>query len=213
MTVEAVLSKLTGRGDEFGITVFGELKSKGEGGSSTSKGLAMEEGQFEFNSFLLQISMELTKIEFQHLKFVLMGVVPFAKCEEMTNVCYYFGELQKLLLLTPTNFGVLKEALTAVERPDLVAKLEEKEQYFAHLFRPQIKVGDNLEERGLFARFQEDISSAVCLSFVDSRTSLTSVLRRENFGFSRRRCPCILYVDVHRGGLTVVYIQYTGGVW
>ena len=130
-----------------------ERRRISEAGSTgwTSKGYfirsTMEE--FEFNSFLLQISKELTDRQFQHLKFVLKGSVTSAKCEEMTEVCVYFAELQRLLLLTPTNFGVLKNALTVIERHDLAARLQEKEQYFADLFRPRIKVGDNLEQRGV----------------------------------------------------------------
>ena len=139
--------------------MFGELKNEGESHKQEVQVglrndlsyvvLTMEEVQFEFNSFLLQISKELTDRQFQHLKFVLKGSVTSAKCEEMTEVCHYFGELQRLLLLTPTDFGVLKKALNVIERPDLAAKCQEKESYFGDLLRPQIKVGDNLEQRGL----------------------------------------------------------------
>ena len=109
----------------------------------------MDVAQFEFRGFLLQISKELTRKEFEQLKFVLKGSVTSAKCEEMTEAFQYFDELLKMLLLTPTSFGVLKKALNAVGRSDLVEKLQEKEQLFADLFTPQITDGDNLQQAGL----------------------------------------------------------------
>ena len=109
----------------------------------------MDEAQFKFRSFLLQVSKDLTKKEFEQLKFVLKGYVTSAKCEEMTEAFQYFEELQKLLLLTPTRFEVLKKALNVVGRSDLVETLQEKEQFFADLFSPQVTDGDNLEQTGL----------------------------------------------------------------
>ena len=109
----------------------------------------MDDAQFEFRRFLLQISKELTKKEFEELKFLLKGSVASAKCEEMKEPFHYFEELQKSLLLTPTRFEVLKKALNAVGRSDLVEKLQEKEQFFADLFSPQVTDGDNLEQTGL----------------------------------------------------------------
>ena len=42
----------------------------------------MDDAQFEFRSFLLQISKELAKKEVKELKFVLKGSVASAKCEK-----------------------------------------------------------------------------------------------------------------------------------
>ena len=103
----------------------------------------------EFNSFLLQIGKELTDRQFLHLKFLLKESGTSAKCEEMTVVNPYYDELLELLPVTPTSFGLLKNTLNAIERPDLAAKCQEKESYFGDLLRPQIKVGDNLKQRGL----------------------------------------------------------------
>lgn len=110
----------------------------------------MVEAHFEFNSFLLQISKELTTNEFQQLKFVLRGSVSSARCEEMTEAFLYFGELQKLLLLTPTRFEVLTKALDVIGRSDLAEKLEAKKEQFAVLFKPQLKDSDTLEQKGLY---------------------------------------------------------------
>ena len=137
------------------------LTSEGENGSSNAERLSfteadlpkfvfsMEHAQFEFRSFLLQISKELAKKEFEEVKFVLKGYVTSAKCEEMTEALHYFEELQKMLLLTPTRLEVLKKALNVVGRSDLVEKLQEKEQFFADLFSPQVTDGDNLKQTGL----------------------------------------------------------------
>ena len=145
--------------NEFEIGVFGELKSEGESGTSNAGRLSyteaelpkfvfiMDDAQFEFRRFLLQISEELTKIEFEKLKFVLKGKM--RRCEEMKEPFHYFEELQKSLLLTPTRLEVLKDGLDAVGRTDLVKKLEEKEQFFADRFSPQVTDGDNLDQTGL----------------------------------------------------------------
>ena len=109
----------------------------------------MDNAHFEFRSCLLQISKELEKGEFEQLKFVLKGSAASAKCNEMKEPFHYFEELQKLLLLTPTRLEKLKRALNVVGRSDLVKKLEEKEQFFADLFSPQVTDGDNLEQTGL----------------------------------------------------------------
>ena len=110
----------------------------------------MEDAHFEFNSFLLQISKELTQNELQQLKFVLKGSATSARCDEMTEAFLYFGELQKLLLLTPTRFQVLTKALNVIGRSDLAEKLEGKKEQFAVLFKPQLKDGDTLEQKGLY---------------------------------------------------------------
>ena len=106
--------------------------------------------QLEFRSFLLQVGNELTTKQFVQLKFVLKGFISSGTCEEMNEVCHYFEELERRLFLTPTNLGILKKALGAVGRSDLVEEIEKKEQYFINLFSPQVKPGDNLEPRGLF---------------------------------------------------------------
>ncbi|KAJ7390213.1 hypothetical protein OS493_026723 [Desmophyllum pertusum] len=82
---------------------------------------------FEFRSFLLQLSKDMASTDFEQLKYLLKGYVSSAKCEEITEVCKYFGELERMCLLTPTNFGVLKKALGAIGRQDLVEKIEQKE--------------------------------------------------------------------------------------
>lgn len=115
--------------------------------------------QLEFRSFLLQISKDLTPSHFEHLKFVLKGFVSSGTCEEMKEVCHYFEELERRRYLTPTNFVILKKAFTAIGRFDLVELLAEKEKYFAELFSPQTKDGDNLGQSGLFARFFQILNS------------------------------------------------------
>ena len=106
----------------------------------------MDDPHIQFRKFLLQISRELERGEFEQLKFVLKAS---PKCKEMTEAFQYFEELQKLELLTPTRLELLKEALHEVGRADLVTKLEEKEQFFADLFSSQVADDDNLEQTGL----------------------------------------------------------------
>ena len=102
---------------------------------------------FEFRSFMLQVSQRMTSDDFGKLKYLLRGYVSNAKCEEMKAVCDYFEELQRMCLLSPTNFGVLKKALGSMGRQDLVEEIEQKELYFADLFRD--KKGDSLGPKGL----------------------------------------------------------------
>lgn len=104
--------------------------------------------QLEFNSFLLHLGNELESNEFEALKFVLKGYVTSSKCEEMVQVFKYFEEMERLCLLSPTNFLVLKIALGSIGRPDLVKKIEGKEVYFATMFTETIK--DDRE--GLYQR-------------------------------------------------------------
>lgn len=108
---------------------------------------------FEFRSFLLQLSKDMASTDFEQLKYILKGYVSDAKCEEITEVCKYFGELERMCLLTPKNFGVLKKALGAIGRQDLVEKIEQKEQHFADLFRESN--GNNLPPKGLFLYFYQ----------------------------------------------------------
>ncbi|XP_078348061.1 uncharacterized protein LOC144633138 isoform X2 [Oculina patagonica] len=100
--------------------------------------------QLELNSFLLKIGNELESNEFEALKFVMKGFVTSAKCEETVQAFKYFEEMERLCLLSPTNFLVLKRALEAIGRPDLVKKIEGKEEYFATLFGEKIKDYNNL---------------------------------------------------------------------
>jgi hypothetical protein len=102
---------------------------------------------FQFRSFLLQVSKQMSSNDFGQLKYLLKGYVSNAKCEEIKAVCEYFEELERLCLLSPKNFGVLKKALGIIGRQDLVEEIEQKEQYFAHLFRD--KKGDSLGPKGL----------------------------------------------------------------
>lgn len=108
--------------------------------------------QLEFNSFLLHLGNELESNEFEALKFVLKGYVTSSKCEEMVQVFKYFEEMERLCLLSPTNFLVLKIALGLIGRPDLVKKIEGKEVYFATLFRESIKEDNSLDRKGLYQR-------------------------------------------------------------
>lgn len=108
--------------------------------------------QLEFNSFLLHLGNELESNEFEALKFVLKGYVTSSKCEEMVQVFKYFEEMERLCLLSPTNFLVLKIALGLIGRPDLVKKIEGKEVYFASLFRETIKDDNSLDRKGLYQR-------------------------------------------------------------
>ena len=102
---------------------------------------------FEFRAFMLQVSQRMTSNDFGQLKYLLKGFVSNAKCEEIKAVCDYFEELHRMCLLSPTNFGVLKKALGFIGRQDLVEDIEQKEQYFANLFRD--KKEDSLEPKGL----------------------------------------------------------------
>ena len=102
---------------------------------------------FEFRAFMLQVSQRMTSNDFGQLKYLLKGYVSNAKCEEIKAVCDYFEELHRMCLLSPTNFGVLKTALGCIGRQDLVEDIEQKEQYFANLFRD--KKEDSLEPKGL----------------------------------------------------------------
>ena len=102
---------------------------------------------FEFRAFMLQVSQRMTSNDFGQLKYLLKGYVSNAKCEEIKAVHDYFEELERMCLLSPTNFGVLKKALGSMGRQDLVEDVEEKEQYFAGLFTE--KKGDSLEQKGL----------------------------------------------------------------
>ena len=110
--------------------------------------------QFEFNCFLLQISKKLTFTDFKQLKFVLHGYVPSSKYEEMTEAFLYFEELQRRELVTPANFGVLKQAFDVIGRPDLVELLQQKEQHFADVFRKLMKGDDTLEMKGVYLRMK-----------------------------------------------------------
>lgn len=105
--------------------------------------------ELEFNSFLLKLGNELESNELEALKFVLKGYVTSAKCDEMVLAFKYFEEMERLCLLSPTNFVVLKSALEAIGRPDLVKKIEGKEGYFATLFGEKIKDYNNLGTKGL----------------------------------------------------------------
>lgn len=105
--------------------------------------------QLEFNSFLLKLGNELESNEFEAIKFVLKGFVTSAKCEEMVQAFKYFEEMERLCLLSPTNFLVLKSALDAIGRPDLVKKIEGKEEYFATLFGEKNEDYNNLGTKGL----------------------------------------------------------------
>lgn len=103
---------------------------------------------FEFRRFLLQVSNDMTANDFIQIKYLLKGYVPNAKCEQIETVCNYFEELERMCLLSPTNFGVLKMALNAIGRQDLVEMIEQKELYFADLFKE--KKGDSLGQKGLY---------------------------------------------------------------
>ena len=102
---------------------------------------------FEFRDFLLQVSRRMTSNNFGQLKYLLRGYVSNAKCEETKAVHDYFEELQHMGSLSPTNFSLLKKAFRSMGRQDLVNDVEQKEQYFARLFRD--KKGDSLEPKGL----------------------------------------------------------------
>ena len=106
--------------------------------------------QLEFCTFLLHVGNELTAKQFEQLKFFLKGFISSGTCKEIQEVCHNFEERERELFLTPAHLGILKMALDAIGRPDLVKKIEEKEQYFTDLFRQQVQAGDNLEPRGLF---------------------------------------------------------------
>ena len=96
---------------------------------------------------MLQVSQRMSSDDFGQLKYLLKGYVSNAKCEEIKGVCEYFEELERMCLLSPNNFGVLKEALGIIKRQDLVEEIEQKEQYFANLFKD--KKGDSLAPKGL----------------------------------------------------------------
>ena len=89
----------------------------------------------------------MTSDDFGQLKYLLKGYVSNAKCEEIKAVCDYFEELHRMCLLSATNFGVLKTALGFIGRQDLVEDIEQKEQYFANLFKD--KREDSLAPKGL----------------------------------------------------------------
>lgn len=108
--------------------------------------------QLEFHSFLLHLGNELESNEFEALKFVLKGYVTSSKCEEMVQVFKYFEEMERLCLLSPKNFVVLKIALGSIGRLDLVEKIEGKEEFFASLFRETINNDNNLDRKGLYQR-------------------------------------------------------------
>lgn len=102
---------------------------------------------FEFRTFMLQVSQRMTSNDFGILKYLLKGYVSNAKCEQIKTVHDYFEELERMCLLSPKNFVVLKKALVSMGRQDLVEDVEEKEHYFARLFRE--KKGESLEQKGL----------------------------------------------------------------
>ena len=103
---------------------------------------------FEFRGFMLQLSKDMTENDFTQLKYLLKGYVPNARCEALKAVCDYFEELERVRLLTPTNFDVLKRALDVIGRRDLVESIEQKEKHFADLFKE--KKGDSLGPKGLY---------------------------------------------------------------
>jgi len=103
--------------------------------------------QLEFHSFLLHLGNELESNEFEALKFVLKGYVTSSKCEEMVQVFKYFEEMERLCLLSPKNFVVLKIALGSIGRLDLVEKIEGKEEFFASLFRETINNDNSLDRK------------------------------------------------------------------
>lgn len=102
---------------------------------------------FEFRTFMLQVSQRMTSNDFGILKYLLKGYVSNAKCEQIKTVHDYFEELERMCLLSPKNFAVLKKALVSMGRQDLVEDVEQKEHYFARLFRE--KEGESLEQKGL----------------------------------------------------------------
>ena len=102
---------------------------------------------FEFRGFLLQLGQRMSSNDFGQLKYLLKGYVSNAKCEEIKSVIEYFEELERMCLLTPTNFGMLKKALGVIGRQDLVEEIEQKETYSANLFKD--KKEDGLEPKGL----------------------------------------------------------------
>ena len=106
--------------------------------------------QLEYRTFLLRVANDLNEKQFTQLKFVLKGCISSGTCEEIKEVCDYFAELERRQFLTPTKLGILKTALDAVGRSDLVEEIEKKEPYFTNLFSPKVKPGDNLEPKGLF---------------------------------------------------------------
>ena len=97
--------------------------------------------RWNFRVFLVQIAEKLTEGDLQQMKFVLMGYVTSAKCHDM-KALQYIEELQKLLLLTPTKLEIFKYTLRVIGRPDIVEKVEEKEEAFATLRR------EILEQKG-----------------------------------------------------------------
>lgn len=102
---------------------------------------------FEFRRFMLQLGQRMSSNDFGQLKYLLKGYVSNAKCEEIKSVFEYFEELERMCLVTPTNFGVLKKALGVIGRQDLVEEMEQKKTYFANLFKD--RKGDALEPKGL----------------------------------------------------------------
>ena len=87
---------------------------------------------FEFRSFLLQLGMELTLRDLEHLKFILKPNVSSADCDKM-SFCSYFEELKRRCHISRTNFGVLKNGLNEIGRQDLVDKIVLKELYFSEI--------------------------------------------------------------------------------
>lgn len=102
---------------------------------------------FEFRAFMLQVSQRMTSNDFGQLKYLLKGYVSNAKCEGIKTVHDYFEELERMCLLGPKNFVVLKKALVSMGRQDLVEDVEQKEHYFARLFSE--RTGESLEQKGL----------------------------------------------------------------